>query len=150
MGVEPHENTLTGVLVSSLEDYWPDAWELLKEAVEYSRDRLTGKMIVDALLEKEMQLWIIPQEEGIKAAVLTEILTYTTGLKVVRILACGGKDLKDWMDNTVETLAKWGRNLGCTGLELYGRPGWERKLKGWGKPFICLEKDITGGDNEQR
>ena len=147
MDPQAPESLLIGIKLPHLGEVWEEAWRLLEPAVTISNGRLTAKLIADALLSKDMQLWVVPNGENLRAAVLTEILTYATGLKVCRILACGGKDLESWMDITVEILSAWAESLECKSLELYGRPGWERKLKGWGKPFICLERPLNGGNN---
>lgn len=37
----------------------------------------------------------------------------------------------------------WARNLGCFALEIHGRRGWERMLKGFTKTAVILEKPLA-------
>ena len=89
-----------------------------------------------------MRLWLIDFERYI-GALVTEIVTWPTGLKVARFVLAGGFDSKSWMD-LLPFFEEYGRNNGCKILEISGRPGWEKRLPdGWEKLAVEMEKNIA-------
>lgn len=76
---------------------------------------------IDArLADGETQFWATEQ-----AAIVTEILTYPGGAKVVRAIAAAGKkaDLAGPIKSAIEA---WAREQGCGLSMIEGREGWAR------------------------
>ena len=61
-----------------------------------------------------------------KCAIVTEIVDYPRR-SVCRIWLAGG-DLDELID-AEKDIAQWARSIGCSGMEIIGRKGWQRKLK---------------------
>ena len=92
-----------------------------------------------ALQSGDAQLWL--SDDGLGAAV-TEINTYPSGLKRAVIwLSAGRLESVVSMD---EGFAELARNLGCSEVRLYGRPGWGKALRenGWATDSIIATKRL--------
>lgn len=69
------------------------------------------------------QYWGTPN-----AAMVTQIVNYPGGAKVVRSLATTG-DLKEITEIIAPQIETWAIENGCTHLLVEGRDGWKRALK---------------------
>lgn len=121
---------------------WPIALPFLVPAIARSSGRMTPETIYAALLEGNMRLWFVDYG-GYIGALVTEIVTWPTGLKVTRFVLAGGTDSKIWMQ-LLPFYEEYGRNNGCQILEISGRAGWEKRLPaGWRKLAVEMEKDLA-------
>jgi hypothetical protein len=80
---------------------------------------------------------------GLKSFVVTEIMDYPQK-RVCHVFLAGGeleeiRAIRTWIE-------QWAKQIGCTSATIYGRPGWERELKGegWQRTAVCLEKSLEG------
>ena len=83
-------------------------------------------------------LWIAWDDEILGAAV-TELWDKPKG-KVCAILACGGKQMKRWID-CLAAIEKFARDEGCYLIHFEGRKGWQRVLPDYSTRVI-LEKKL--------
>jgi hypothetical protein len=72
---------------------------------------------------------------------VTTIRPYPSGLKCCQILVLAGQEVRRWM-SCAPVLENWARARGCTRMETYARPGWERIAPDYRKKFVLLEKEI--------
>lgn len=108
-------------------------WPLLEGAVELGGEH--DKWTVLAALEKgERQLWV-----GERSAVVTEMFTHPTGLRVMSIWLAGG-ELKEFLP-WLPAVEAWGRARGAEQLRLSGRRGWA-KLTGYRELRVLMVKDV--------
>jgi hypothetical protein len=120
--------------------YWP----LVKNEVERALRGNTLRLDIDdielALAEKRMQLWCIHENE-IKCVFVTQIVTYKN-CKAVRVITVTGIDHQEWLKLGCETLERWGKESGCSIIEMQGRKGWEKSLKaeGFTEPELIMTK----------
>lgn len=122
---------------------WPVVYPMLAPAIERTRGRLDEATVFKNLVTGELVLWLICRNGPIGAGV-TQVFNWPSGLRVARILVAGGRDHTNWFDK-LDALEEWAREQGCTVLEAWGRPGWEKaltKAKGWQKTGIEMEKRI--------
>lgn len=122
---------------------WPVAYPMLEKAIERTSGRLDEATVFKSLLTGELVLWII-FKGGPFGALVTQVYTWPSGLKVARLLLAGGKDHMDWFDD-FPVVERWAKEQGCTLIEAWGRPGWERSLskeRGWRRTGIEMEKKI--------
>lgn len=97
------------------------------------------------------QLWIVQnvdhevKEVEIIGVFATEILIFPQK-KIVRIIWAGGREINTWIGAASNLVSQWALRQGCHGLELQGRPGWERLLAkylpGSVKTSIVLRKEF--------
>lgn len=93
---------------------------------------------IDAMLDEgRAQFWATE-----KSALVTFITEYPGGAVVIEVLAgCGSMaDLIKRVRPKVET---WGREKGCTHIQIKGRTGWKRALKQHG--FNHLQDILVKG-----
>ena len=125
-----------------LPEAWPIAQPFLERAIERSSGRMSPGTVYETLRAGKMRLWLIHLEKYI-GALVTEIVSWPTGLKVARFVLAGGNTSERWMD-LLPFFEEYGRNNGCKILEISGRPGWEKRLPdGWHKLAVEMEKDIA-------
>lgn len=131
------------VLVHPLARIWPEVEELLAPAITRSGGRLSPATVFDALWAGDMQLWLAYDREGNPiGAVVTEIAIYRTGLKTVRGLLLGGRDMQTWLPAVAHEIEAWARGHGCRYVEGGGRKGFERAT-GWKAVGTEYEKDLS-------
>lgn len=127
---------------AALSDVWPIARDNINKALEYSSGRYNEKTVVDGLVSGAMQLWIAVEDGNIHMSLITQIMTYPTGLKVCEIFVLGGLDRNKWLEPGTKVITKYAKELGCSRLQMIGRKGWERVLKDWKSVTIMLEQSL--------
>jgi len=126
-------------------ELWDVVYPILDRCHSYSNGELETQDYLQMILNGDMQLWIAadtkhPSQEGIFAAMLTEFVMYPRK-KVMRIVAIAGEGMDRWM-KYFPALESAALEVGCTGLEVFGRKGWLRILKDWKCSYHVLTKDI--------
>jgi hypothetical protein len=121
-------------------EFWPLVKHEVERAFRSNLDRMDIDDIEQALIDKRMQLWVIHEGE-IKCVIVTQIVNYYK-CKAVRVLTVTGLGHKEWIQLGFDTLAAWGRENGCSLMEMQGRKGWEKPLKklGFEDPEILMTK----------
>lgn len=138
---------LEGIPVTGLSQVWGEVQPLIAKVIPYTGGRQNEKTLADALLNRDMQLWVIRNGEGIKTAFVTQIVNFPTGLKVAEYIVLGGEDADAWLALQAE-VEEWARAQGCYVMQVVGRPGWEKMLKknGFKKLTVMLDKDLYEGE----
>lgn len=85
----------------------------------------------------EAQLWPF---DG--AAALTQLLDCPTG-RAVRVWAAGGN--REYLEAAQDSLEEWARGAGAARLEIVGRRGWLRALKGYREVATIMTRDLNNG-----
>ena len=112
-----------------LREHIPVVWDSIKEYAEgcakYTFGRFTADDMLEGLLTKDQQLWIAFDDDGIYAFWVTEVSEYPQK-RALLMHFVGGKNIKAWGKIGLKQLQKFARDTGCTTIESYGRPGWEK------------------------
>ena len=105
-------------------------------ALSYSGGTHNFTDIAQGIAEHRLQLWPAPN-----GCLVTEVLDYPR--KRVLNVFLGGGDMAQLLDMADDVTA-WAKAVGCTGLTIHGRKGWERVFarRGWKPLHICLSKGI--------
>lgn len=119
---------------------WPRVAPHLQRAID-----LQDEWTMDAVYRKltnpyeplPLQLWVLPW----KAACVTQIHTYPSGIRKCLLFLCGGSDL-DSLRANLEKVEAWAKSIGCSKTIIYGRPGWSRALDGYSQTSSIMEKAI--------
>lgn len=119
---------------------WPKVRGYLIPAIERDGGRQSEATVFESLISRDYQLWLVES-----AAVITTIPIYPTGLKAVRIIYAGGSESRAWAQEVADVVMEWGRQQGCSKLEIAGREGWFRLVEGLKKGPVILERDIVQG-----
>ena len=118
----------TGVPFDMVDDFWDQVIPFVDKALEHGHGEFEAEDIHEALLSKDMQLWVIYEEpeNNIVLAVVTQIINYPK-IKVCRIVTLGGESHLLW-EKKLFILEEWARENGCVRMEAYCRDGLQRKL----------------------
>lgn len=120
---------------TSLLDEFEHLAHHIEAALEYAGGSHTLLDVLDAIKENRAQFFPLRN-----SAIVTEIVDYPQR-SVCRIWLAGGD-----MDELLEAekiIARWAKKLGCTGMEIIGRKGWERQMKDYKPASVVLVKDIS-------
>ena len=132
------DNVVTRVPSEDLEFIWSQVAPLLEKALD---ETYSIKDILYGLANDRMQLFISWNDNKIESAVVTEIAQYPQA-KILRYFLAGGRNLENWLERIQEKIEKFAKQNKCTYLEVAGRKGWVRKLKGYKMKAIILSKEI--------
>jgi hypothetical protein len=132
------DNVVTRVPSEDVEFIWSQVAPLLEKALD---ETYTIKDILYGLSNERMQLFISWNDNKTESAVVTEIAQYPKA-KILRYFLAGGTNLDNWLERIQEKIEKFAKQNECTHLEVAGRKGWVRKLKGYQMKAIILSKEI--------
>lgn len=110
---------------------WDSIENLAKRCAKYTYGRFTAKDMLHGLLTKDQQLWIAFDDEGIHGFWVTEVIEYPQ-IKTLVLHFMGGKDFYEWLPDGFPKLQKFAREMGCSKMEAYGRPGFEKLWQDYG------------------
>lgn len=131
-------NVVTRVPSEDVEFIWSQIKPLLEKALD---ETYTIDDIYKGLIEDRMQLFISWNNNKVESAVVTEIAQYPQS-KVLRYFLAGGVNLENWLERIQKVIEKFAKKENCTHLEVAGRKGWVRKLKGFRVKAYLLNKEI--------
>ena len=132
------DNVVTRVPSEDLEFIWSQVAPLIEKALD---ETYSIKDILYGLANDRMQLFISWNDNRVESAVVTEIAQYPQA-KILRYFLAGGTNLDNWLERIQEKIEKFAKQNKCTYLEVAGRKGWVRKLKGYKMKAIILSKEI--------
>ena len=130
--VKPTDYTDTSLL-----DEWNRCSAWLEAALYYSNGTHTIDDVLETVQRGDAQFWHYPD-----AAVVTEIMDYPQK-RVLRYWLAGG-NLKPLL-KVEPSIRHWSQLWGCVGIEIIGRKGWHKVLKGFKQTGIILAKDMYHG-----
>lgn len=122
----------------------PEVEGFLSRAALRTHGRWLVKDIIDELFEEKQHLWVAFEEKGkIVAACTTKLIDYPNG-RSLAVQFCGGDNMDRWLDDLLATLDKFARDQKCDAIEMTGRKGWEKTLKGrgWKMSSVTCAKEI--------
>lgn len=122
---------------TSLSDEWDRCSAWLEAALYYSNGTHTIDDVLETVQRGDAQFWHYPD-----AAVVTELMDYPQK-RVLRYWLAGG-NLKTLL-KAESSIRYWSQLWGCVGIEIIGRKGWHRVLKGFKQTGIILAKDMYHG-----
>lgn len=121
--------------VTDLDSPFWSTWRKVKPLVQKALARSNEYSIGDVLhyiATDAWQCWYTP-----KAVACGRIASYPNHKAYVIVLAAG--DIADIVENE-PMIAEFAREKGCKYVEIYGRRGWERALKGYKEQATVLRK----------
>lgn len=102
---------------------WKEIAPILKKAVDRS-DEYSLHDVLDAILRRDMQLWIAVEDGEIKSAGVTMLQNYPQK-RTCLLLFVAGEHFEKWY-HLLEDIKKWADLNGCKDIEFIGRPGWKK------------------------
>lgn len=128
-----------------LNGVWPLIEDYLQDALDKSLGEQNLNDVYHKILEKKYTLYVILRgktlESGIDGVCVVS-LDHTRKL-IFNIVLLGGKNFDDW-SHYLSVLEEEGKRLSVDYITLYGRKGWERKLKplGFEQKYIVMAKRL--------
>lgn len=131
------------IKTTDLDFYWPIVSEYIESALEHTDGEISLEDIHSDIVNRERQLWIIKHDDRYIAAVVTQIYSYNSGIKIGEVTIAGGKDHKLW-DHFTDVVGEWFKSQGCKFIDIIGRPGWQRlyKDRGFKTAYVQLRKKL--------
>lgn len=130
-----------GIPYTEIDLVWEGVLPWIEIACRASNGRYLPEDIYQAILRRDMQLWVW-KNNGIEACCVTEIVNYPQK-KYAQIRIGCGRNRKDWQQ-CVLILEEWAKSNQCDGIESIAREGWWRAfyrfLGGWENTHIFIEK----------
>jgi hypothetical protein len=121
-------------------ELWPDIARFIEASVTTGRYRSADYLRMCIL--GQAQLWIVYEGQPIGAAI-TAVQSYPGG-RWGRYLILGAENFMK-MAAHEDVIDGYHRALGCKGMEMCGRKGWERLLRGWKMTHVEMHKEFEGG-----
>jgi hypothetical protein len=121
----------------------PEIMPLIERACEFSNGELEPRSVLIGICDGLYGLLGIVTDEGEHVAVMvTEIVAYPTGERVMWCKAAGGRDVEAWVqfDAELDAVAKY---FDCARLRMFGRKGWTKKLPHWRWTHVVLERGVS-------
>jgi hypothetical protein len=110
-------------------------WPLLEQAVRRYGETHDKQHVWRRVESGDAQFWALPN-----SALVTEIVTYETGLREIRGWLAAG-DI-DEIASFVPLLEDWGRLAGCKRATITGRRGWLRAFNGYRDVCTTMVKEL--------
>ena len=77
----------------------------------------------------------------VESAVVTEVADYPQK-RILRYVLAGGVNMSNWLEPIQETIEEFATNNYCQAVEVAGRKGWLRKLKGYKQKIYIMSKEL--------
>ena len=116
---------------------WNEVESLIKKALD---DCYTTDDILKGLVFEKFQLFI-SWENKVESAVITEVAQYPQK-KILRYFLAGGNNINNWLEPIQEKIEKFAKLNNCNSIEVAGRKGWARKLKGYEQKIYLFSKEL--------
>lgn len=128
------KDTTRPLHTSLLDKNWERCSEYIEAALKYAHDSHSLADVRQSVEEGTAQFF--PFE---KSAIVTEIVDYPNR-SVCRIWLAGG-DMGELLEGE-KIVSDWAKSLGCHGMEIIGRKGWQKVLKEYEPTSIVLVKEL--------
>ena len=119
-------------------------WDKVKDFIALTSDEtLNENDIYQYLIDGEYRLFIILELESkqIITAYATCIAFYPRH-KACRIISLGGSKLSEWYNETITYVENYAKEEKCDYMEVFGRRGWVKIMKGYKEEGVILRKHL--------
>jgi|TARA_R100001443_G_scaffold105063_1_gene113964 hypothetical protein len=116
---------------------WNEVEPKIKKALD---DCYSSQDILDGLIQNKFQLFI-SWENKVESAVITEVAQYPQK-KICRYFLAGGSNMNNWLEPIQQEIEKFAKYNNCQAIEVAGRKGWAKKLKGYEQKIYLFSKEL--------
>lgn len=103
---------------------------------------VSAEDVITQAKNADAQLWSYHDGVKFRGVVATRIHQTAIG-RLCSLWVCIAPDGEELMEGFYSELENWARSIGCYALEIVGRAGWLKKLPGFSKKAVVLEKLLT-------
>ena len=136
---------ISGITSEQIDIVWEDCKQYIELGNSKSQEEMSVQDIYENCKDKDMQLWIVfDDEKNIEAVLTTQVIDYPQK-RVCRIVTLGGLNMDDWTNMVLETLEDWAQQQSCHSMETVCRKGFIKKLNSFGyeHTYTILGKELT-------
>lgn len=134
----------TGIPADRCDEFWPLIEPVLLRVINRTEGRHSWLSVKNAIRNQDWQLWAAFSDLEMTrcvAAVTTQILTYTTGVKEIEYTLTAGDVIPDCLQ-FLAIIESWAKSQGCQAVTLIGRRGWSRMLPQFEESSVVLRKPL--------
>ncbi len=117
---------------------WQQVEPLIIRALD---DSYTARDVLDGIIRNKFQLFISWENDKVESAVVTEVADYPRK-RILRYVLAGGDNLDNWLEPIQNKIEEFATNNYCQAIEVAGRKGWLRKLKGFEQKIYIMSKEL--------
>ena len=117
---------------------WQQVEPLVIRALD---DTYTARDVLDGIILNKFQLFISWENKKVESAVVTEVADYPRK-RILRYVLAGGDNLDNWLEPIQNKIEEFAINNYCQAIEVAGRKGWLRKLKGFEQKIYIMSKEL--------
>ena len=136
---------ISGIPNDRIDDVWDSVKDFIEMGNSKSRQEMGIEDIYEKLINRDMQLWVLEDEEAeIVACLTTEIMIYPKK-KTCRIVTLGGKNLDEWVEGLLHVIESWAIDNDCEAIETACRKGFTKKIMkfGYDHTYTILGKELN-------
>tara|TARA_R100001460_G_scaffold102156_2_gene146397 strand:- start:4551 stop:4943 length:393 start_codon:yes stop_codon:yes gene_type:complete len=104
-------------------------------------DSYISRDVLDGIITNKFQLFISWNNKEVESAIVTEVADYPRK-RVLRYVLAGGKNLENWLIPIQKKIEEFAIKNHCQAVEVAGRKGWLRKLKGFKQKIYLMSKEL--------
>jgi hypothetical protein len=102
---------------------------------------VTPEDVLNQAKTRDCQLWSYHDGQQFRGVVATRIVPTSLG-SLCSLWICIGLDADELMEGMHAEIENWARLIGCYAMEIVGRAGWQKKLPGYTRKAVVLEKRL--------
>lgn len=122
---------------------WAECVRFLAPAIARSDGESTEASVLLDVARERAQLWRIVRDDRVVGAIVTSIVVYGSGRRVLLIQFAGG-ELED-VAPSVQRLEEFAAATFCDAVKIYGRKGWAKVLPEYRMRFVAFGKELRHG-----
>jgi hypothetical protein len=136
--------TVRGIPSLEASAWWPRVSRLVADALAHGGECYSLDDILSAIKQRDMQLWVVHEDDELKAVCVTEIRQWPQA-KILTAIIVAGHDMQNWVHALDDTLTRYAVAHGCKAIEAHGRKGWRPTLSelGWRDVVVTYVKEIN-------
>ena len=117
-------------------------WEQVEPLIERALDdSYTARDVLDGIIRNSFQLFISWENNKVECAVVTEVADYPRK-RILRYVLAGGNNMDNWLEPIQNKIEEFATKNYCQAIEVAGRKGWLRKLKGFKQNIYLMSKEL--------
>lgn len=134
----------SGIPSGDVERLSPVLMPLLRK-FEQSTALVTAEEVIAQAKRKACQLWVYHDGEMLRCVVATSV---NEGLnrKGCLVWICVGHEFLELAEGVLSEIEEWAKSIGCTAMEIVGRAGWSKVIRGYRKAGVVFEKSLMGAN----
>jgi len=105
---------------------WVLLSSILSAAMEYEDGKYTLDDVKGMVADDDAQVWVAIKDSTIYGVAITQIIDYPQK-SMVLVLCLAGKRFDLWDNIVNDCFVPFAKYMDCSGIEFYGRKGWERR-----------------------